>query len=298
MSQLDNTAISKVLGQRVSAPEQYDKSILVREPRQNNRTYLGIEDNNLPFVGTDVWNNWEISALTNNGLPATGIAKIVYNCNSKYIVESKSAKLYFNSFNMSKFGDTPDEVLNNIASTAAADLSEFLETDVKVHVRKSNTYCAPWRENTKKCVLLDYLVPNLTITDYNENPDLLTSGGTLDKPVVQHFYSHLLRSNCRVTNQPDAGDVHIQIKSKHIVDPVSLLKYIISFRNENHFHEEICEAIYKRLYDKFEPKDLLVECFYVRRGSLDINPARATSENLLSKDFTIDSETYIKTTRQ
>lgn len=299
MSQLDNTAISKVLGQRVSAPEQYDRGILVRELRQNNRTYLNIYEDSLPFVGVDVWNNWEISALTDNGLPVTGIAKITYNCNSKYIVESKSAKLYFNSFNMTRLGSTPEDVISNIQIYASRDLSEFLETEVTVCVRKTNTYCSPARDYVKDSLLLDCIVPNLQVVDYKENPNLLVSSGVLaEGPRVQKFCSSLLRSNCRVTNQPDAGDVHISIKTPYIVDPVGLLKYIISFRNENHFHEEICEAIYKRLQDTFKPDELLVECFYVRRGSLDINPARASHLHLLSTDFKDPSTIYVKTTRQ
>jgi 7-cyano-7-deazaguanine reductase len=299
MSTLDNSAISKVLGQRVSAPAQYDKSILVRELRQNNRTYLGIKEDALPFVGVDVWNNWEISALTDEGLPVTGIAKIMYSCDSKYIVESKSAKLYYNSFNMTKFGKTTADVLSNIENTSAADLSEFLETDVKVSIRKTNTYCAPYRSYTNDALLLDNILPSLQITDYNENPDLLNTNGKVNTgSMTQTFCSSLLRSNCRVTNQPDAGDVHIKIKTDHIVDPIGLLKYIISFRNENHFHEEICEAIYMRLLDKYTPDELLVECFYVRRGSLDINPARASREDLLSEDFRSPTAFYVKTTRQ
>lgn len=296
---LDNTAISKVLGQTVSAPTKYDSSILVREPRQNNRTHLNILDNELPFVGIDLWNNWEISGLTDNGLPVTGIAKITYNCNSKYIVESKSAKLYFNSFNMTQLGATPEEVLSNIKSTSEEDLSKFLETDVTVNIRPANSYCAPWRNDTyhKSSVLLDRIVPDITISKYIESPELLTNIGILDEPTPQKYYSTLLRSNCRVTNHPDAGDVYIYINSHTLVDPTGLLSYIVSFRGENHFHEEICEAIYTRLNAAYNPKDLMVACYYVRRGSLDINPIRCSSADLIPDDFKNDGA-YIKTPRQ
>ena len=297
---IDNTEISKVLGQRVSAPDQYDKSILVRELRQNNRTHLGISDSNLPFKGIDLWNNWEISALTNNGLPVTGIAKITYNCNSKYIVESKSAKLYFNSFNMTKMGDDLLQVISNIENTAKQDLSEFLETDVSVVVRPANTFCRPWRDDEyhKSSILLDTIDSSITITSYNESPELLTHLGITQESKVQKFYSTLLRSNCRVTNQPDAGDVYIYIKTKYIINPHNLLRYIISFRGENHFHEEICEAIYTRLNTTFSPEELMVACYYVRRGSLDINPVRVSDEKLLPTDFTSLDFPYIKTPRQ
>ena len=296
---LDNTAISKVLGQTVSAPKKYDSSILVREPRQNNRTHLNISDDSLPFCGLDLWNNWEISALTDNGLPVTGIAKITYNCNSKYIVESKSAKLYFNSFNMTEMGRLPEEVLSNIKHTSEEDLSKFLETEVKVDIRPANSYCAPWRNDDrhKGSILLDRIVPDIKITSYSESPELLSNLGVSDEVVVQRYYSTLLRSNCRVTNQPDAGDVYIYLNSNIIIDPKSLLAYIVSFRNENHFHEEICEAIYTRLNNAYNPKDLMVACYYVRRGSLDINPIRCSSESLIPEDFKSTSA-YIKTPRQ
>lgn len=296
---IDNTAISKVLGKTVSAPAQYDKTILVREPRQNNRTHLNIQDNDLPFVGIDLWNNWEISALTDQGLPVTGIAKITYNCNSKYIVESKSAKLYFNSFNMTSMGKTPEDVIRNIESYAAKDLGELLETEVFVSVRPSNSYCNPWRvdEYHQNSILLDLIASDIEITKYTETPELLTNLGVSDSFVPQKFYSTLLRSNCRVTNQPDAGDVYVYINSQTYVDPTGLLRYIVSFRNENHFHEEVCEAIYTRLNNAFSPKELMVACYYVRRGSLDINPVRASHDYLIPADF-VGTFPYVKSPRQ
>lgn len=295
---IDNTEISKVLGQRVSAPDHYDKSILVRELRQNNRTHLNIYDNKLPFVGIDLWNNWEISALTNNGLPVTGIAKITYNCDSKYIVESKSAKLYFNSFNMTSMGAHAYEVIRNIEARSTEDLSEFLETDVTVVIRPSTSVCDLKRTNTyyEDSILLDNFSP--VIDTYKEDPSLLRDLGPTSTPRTQKFFSTVLRSNCRVTNQPDAGDVHIYINCNTIVDPESLLKYIVSFRGENHFHEEVCEAIYTRLLDRYSPIELMVSCFYVRRGSLDINPIRASHQYLIPNDFTDNNIFYIKTPRQ
>ena len=104
MTKLDNSHITKVLGQTVTYPDQYDPSILVREPRSNNRQHLSIEDDDLPFVGYDTWNAYEVSTLTEQGLPVAGCMKIVYPCDSTYIVESKSIKLYLNSFNMFKCG--------------------------------------------------------------------------------------------------------------------------------------------------------------------------------------------------
>lgn len=297
---MDNKEISKVLGQRVSAPEKYDKSILVRELRQNNRNHLNINETNLPFKGIDLWNNWEISALTNSGLPVTGIAKITYNCNSKYIVESKSAKLYFNSFNMTPMGSSPDEVIDNIEKISKQDLSTFLETEVDVSVRSASTGCVSLRTDMYHtgCQNLDRMYPDINITKYTEAPELLDILGTSDVPVPQKFFSTLLRSNCRVTNQPDAGDIYIYINTNYTIDPASILKYIVSFRGENHFHEEICEAIYVRLNDRFKPSELMVSCYYVRRGSLDINPVRVSDTSLIPRDFTTNLLSYIKTPRQ
>jgi 7-cyano-7-deazaguanine reductase len=127
---------------------------------------------------------------------------------------------------------------------------------------------------------------------------LLTDIGEAVVDTEQKFYSTLLRSNCRVTNQPDAGDVYFYIKSKKLVDPVGLLKYVISFRNENHFHEEVCEAMYMRLKAAYSPEELMVACYYVRRGSLDINPIRASHEHLIPADFVAEHSKYPKTPRQ
>ena len=307
-TQLDNTAISKVLGQRVSAPSTYDKNILVREPRQSNRTYLNITDDKLPFTGYDIWNNWEISALTNNGLPVTGIAKIIYPCDSKYIVESKSAKLYFNSFNMTEFGETPEQVYKNIEETSANDLSEFLQTTVNVKVfpalyagYEQHEYTLSKAHNYfRSFELLDTKYPDIITRQYTEDQTLLkyTEQQVTLLETPQKFRSSLLRSNCRVTSQPDAGDVYIHLLSEKTVDPESLLKYIISFRNECHFHEEICECIYTRLNEVFTPKELMVACFYVRRGSLDINPVRTSNPTLLPPGLIDPEQPFIKSLRQ
>lgn len=294
MSKLDNTAISKVLGQRVDVPKVYDKNILVREPRSSNREYLGIQETSLPFVGVDVWNNWEISALTDTGLPVVGIGKITYPCDSKYIVESKSAKLYFNSFNMTKMGKTPLEVVSSVERIASKDLSEFLETKVVVKIfdTTKNLDCKLQGYDT-----LDREFPELDTNFYNETP-LLLKISTQQEIKTERFHSSLLRSNCRVTGQPDAGDVYIHHKSKNTINRESLLKYIISFRNECHFHEEICECIYVRLKELLLPEELMVACFYVRRGSLDINPIRSTHEHLMPLFIKTPELPFFKSPRQ
>ena len=307
---LDNSNISKHLGQTSQYKSIYDPSLLVREPRQSNRTHLDIQDEDLPFVGNDTWNAYEVSGLTDYGLPVTGIAKIVYPCSSKYIVESKSIKLYFNSFNMTSLGENAEEVRNVIALRAAKDLSKLLETEVQVKVFSNDAILTgvvdafrEWGHDFATCksstfITLEeeYPVEGVEFSIYSETPELLE---VLDSEVDEIFYhSALLKSNCRVTSQPDWGDVYIYMKGSKTVDPISLLKYIVSFRDECHFHEEICETIYKRLYDLVKPEKLCVRCLYARRGGIDINPERASSAELLHSTLSDCNVPFAKTPKQ
>ena len=305
-SKLDNSNISKHLGQSSQYKSTYDKGLLVREPRSNNREYLNIFDDALPFVGSDTWNAYECSFLLKNGRPITGVVKCVYSCSSKYIVESKSIKLYFNSFNMTKMGDNNDEAVKNFEEISARDLSELLQTDVKVSfhsgVRVNKKTSSPDSEwDIEDYINVDLLeTGDYTFEKYTESPELLEAVKR-DNDLEQRFYSGLLKSNCRVTSQPDWGDVFIHIKSKNAVDAHSILKYVVSFRDECHFHEEICECIYKRLQDAFEPSELLVMCLYARRGGIDINPVRASSNDLIqrfAKPLVDPEMIHIKTSKQ
>jgi len=306
-SKLDNSNISKHLGQSSQYKSTYDKGLLVREPRSNNREYLNIFDDALPFVGSDTWNAYECSFLLKNGRPVTGVVKCVYPCSSKYIVESKSIKLYFNSFNMTKMGDGNDKAVKNFEEISARDLSELLQTDVKVSfhsgVRVNKKFNSPDNEwDIEHYLNVDLLEDSseLEYTQYTEDPSLLEAVSR-ENEVEQKFYSGLLKSNCRVTSQPDWGDVFIHIKSKNAIDAHSILKYVISFRDECHFHEEICECIYKRLQDAFEPSELLVMCLYARRGGIDINPVRASSNDLIerfAKPLVDPGMIHIKTSKQ
>lgn len=303
-TKLDNSNISVHLGQTSQYKSTYDASLLVREPRINNRTHLNITDDDLPFVGCDVWNAYEISALTDNGVPVTGYAKVIYNCNSPSIVESKSIKLYFNSFNMTRLGITVDNVVKSVEYISSKDLSKLLETDVVVKVfhsgmsQGSKDYFKNYNTLENELVIRD-----LSCDIYNETPEILEPDETINtSPVLHRYHSSLLKSNCRVTSQPDWGDVYIYMKG--IIQPSadSLLKYIVSYRDECHFHEEICETIYKRLLDTFQPEKLAVACLYVRRGGIDINPFRVSHSSLLQlSEFKslIDPEIpFVKTSRQ
>jgi len=306
---LDNSRISKHLGQTSEYKDQYDPSLLVNEPRSNNRKHLDLSDAALPFVGYDTWNAYEVSGLTNNGLPVAGVAKVVYPCDSKYIVESKSIKLYFNSFNMFRCGDQPVDVLDFIDQKATEDLSALLETTVHVHtqpanfIAKGDAVLDRYNYRTIESIYSQEELSEMTLNTYSESPELLEMEDSSEevKSEEVRWHSSLLKSNCRVTSQPDWGDVYIMYKGQTHVTSDSLLKYIVSFRDECHFHEEICETIYKRLYDVLSPEELVVTCLYARRGGIDINPVRASNNALIARecgDLVDPFVMHVKTAKQ
>lgn len=267
-------------------PDHVDPDLLVGIPRYLNRDQYDLYADDLPFLGYDVWNCYEFSTLTNNGFPVSGVLRIVYPCDSFKIVESKSLKLYLNSFNMMKCGETIDDVVDFVELKVYQDLSEVLGDDVRVTLHNStSTTISPFgvvKFETLEERLADDL-PNISFEHTNEDPKILQTKGTDYTDQFFFWHSSVLRSNCRVTNQPDWGDVYIVINSTKTVTPESLLQYIVSMRKENHFHEEITECIYKRLWDLLEPKELLVACLYTRRGGIDINPVRASHQGTVDK---------------
>ena len=302
---LDNSRISKHLGQISAYKSTYDPGLLVSEPRANNRKHLNISDDNLPFVGFDTWNAYEVSGLTDSGLPVAGVAKIQYPCDSKYIVESKSIKLYFNSFNMHKCGQDAATALLNISQLATKDLSDLLQTNVQVCVQSSsvaNNNREEYIFGEQYYTLEDRLHGELSDTlfeTYQETPELLSKEKIDGDVFVGKYHSALLKSNCRVTSQPDWGDIYIHM-STNVYKPVDidLLKYIISFRDECHFHEEICETVYARLANYYEPTELCVTCLYARRGGIDINPTRASHDFLLPAALADVTVVHKKTGKQ
>lgn len=259
-------------------PDEVDPSLLVAVPRSLNRIGYDLHDDRLPFVGMDAWNAYEFSTLLTNGFPVSGWLKFSYSSDTPNIVESKSVKLYLNSYNMVKLISTVEDILQ-IEERIAVDLSRAVGGYVDVNIKIGDV-------DTVRPMIGDYTslenyckVESMIFDQYNE-------GGFILEPVqsiarYERWRSHSLRSNCRVTNQPDWGDVYVHIKGDKSVTPESLLKYIVSMRRENHFHEEICECIYKRLYDLLQPEELMVTCLYTRRGGIDINPSRANNYDVL-----------------
>ena len=274
-SKTDSIA-STHLGKRADGSLLYDPSLLVAVPREENREQYGIKADKLPFAGYDVWHCYEFSTLTENGLPVTRVLKLKYTCESKYIVESKSLKLYLNSFNMTKLGDSFDDCLEKSKNIIRKDLSEKLNTVVDVSIFNDSVKREEIFTSYSDLVSLS---DNITeITDYKENPELLKIGQITDKPTENFLKFESLRSNCRVTHQPDFGDLFIYYKSAKVINYDSMIKYLVSFRSEYHFHEECCEMIFKRLYDLLDDGDvLMVAALYTRRGGIDISPVRYTN---------------------
>lgn len=274
MKNITDTAASKLLGKKIEGCDTYNPSFLVAVPRTENRIRYNIDENNLPFEGFDIWHAYEFSSMTQNGLPYTRVLKLKYSCCSKFIVESKSLKLYLNSFNMSRYGKNIKESLNICAKVIQKDLSELLKTEVVLSfldVDTEHTKIFDGFENVLDFVDFD----NLKIENFKESPELLEVEETREnKEYFLNFDS--LRSNCRVTHQPDFGSAFIYYKSKQHIKESSLIRYLCSFRCEYHFHEECCEMVYKRLFDLLDDEnDVLVVCIlYTRRGGIDICPIR------------------------
>ena len=284
-------------------PDIHDKSLLVPVPRSLNRLQYDIHDEKLPFVGCDLWNAYEVSFLLNNGYPLSGVLQLKYSAFSTNIVESKSLKLYLNSFNMEKLGKTSNQAIKNFLSIVLNDLVEAVDitekdvsvaffspaADGKFYSHNENDNLGTFGEFSRIESTRD--ITKLDFTSYKEDPSLLKAADPevvrLGGMLPQFITTNALRSNCRVTNQPDWGDVYLYVKGNKVIEPGSFLQYIVSMRKENHFHEEICEMIYKRVHDLLKPKEMLVACLYTRRGGIDINPIRASS-NKVVKQITDD----------
>jgi len=292
----------KHLGTISAYSEKYDAELLLKIPRNLNREAYDIDEDNLPFVGYDVWNAYEVSAITEKGRPVTGMMKIRYPCDSKYHVESKSIKLYLNSFNMNKIGATEEDCVRSIEEIASHDLSTLLECEVKCQLHRTVDYGA-FSENNH--IPFQGFVNIETLTDLDEIEFDTYKSDASQLEVVDSendsltlLHSDLLRSNCRVTNQPDWGDIYICIDGDKTITPESLAKYIVSHRQVSHFHEEICEMVFKHIYNAVKPKGLMVACLYTRRGGIDINPVRATHKSLFEPEFVSPEFINEKTLRQ
>jgi 7-cyano-7-deazaguanine reductase len=257
------------LGQVTKYISQYDASLLQGVPRSLNRDELKLTADALPFNGCDLWNIYELSWLNSKGKPmiATGVVRIPFD--SDNLIESKSFKLYLNSFNQSKF-----ESIEVVQAHLIADLSRCANKLISVEL---NHNMANFTEKlgSFEGICLDDL--DIEVDNYQLSPALL-SGLCSEEIVTETLYSNLLKSNCLITNQPDWGSVEICYTGKKI-NQEKLLRYLISFRQHNEFHEQCVERIYCDLMKFGEINSLSVFARYTRRGGLDINPYRSSKNN-------------------
>lgn len=285
---------STVLGHKTEYPKSYAPQILVAVPRRLNRAIYGIDSQHLPFVGVDIWHAYELSFLTEHGLPVQGLLKLRIPADSEALVESKSLKLYLNSLNMERFGATPDEGISFVLQIIKDDLSQLLSANIDAHVFMRNALSFSDFDNYQIIEDTDG-IDEMTFRRFVESPDEL--GSPIGSGELR-VGTNLLRSNCKITRQPDWGSAFVRMKGGALPDAKNLLRYIVSLRNENHFHEEICELIFIRLLERFAPAELSVSCIYTRRGGIDICPSRATSPNLLPTHLTDVSQLSTKLLRQ
>lgn len=256
---------SLTLGQKTEYKHSYEPELLQAVPRSLNRDDLELGDE-LPFVGCDVWTLYELSWLNQNGLPQVAVGDVTLPATSPNLVESKSFKLYLNSFNQTKFSSW-DEVTR----TLIKDLSECAGGEVTVEIHPVQAYSQqPIVDMQGECIDNQDII----IDDYEFDAEYLQSS-TLEETVNETLHSHLLKSNCLITNQPDWGSVEINYEGKKI-DREKLLRYLISFRQHNEFHEQCVERIYTDIMKFCQPSSLTVFARYTRRGGLDINPFRSS----------------------
>ncbi len=251
------------LGRDSAYPEQYDAGLLYPIPRAANRAPLGIEEGDLPFIGEDEWHAFEVSWLNSRGKPIVAVARFRLPAASPHLIESKSWKLYLNSFNQTRFYSRED-----VMKTLAHDLAAAAGAEVSVELFDVDAPELSARSLPGEC--LDDL--DIAISDYTPSSAHLTVG---EEIVEETLYSHLLKSNCPVTGQPDWGSVLVRYKGPKI-DREGLLRYLIGFRQHQDFHEHCVEHIFTDLMAQAKPTQLLVLARYVRRGGLDISPWRAT----------------------
>lgn len=253
------------LGQHTEYKSSYDPRLISPLLRQDNRKKLGMKK--IPFTGVDVWCAYEISCLDPEGKPLVTAGIFTFSADSKYFIESKSFKLYLNSFNNHKVLN-----LDHLKKIIIRDFKDILKTDVKIKFTKLIPvhYFEPSSGNLDK-LKLKYVNTDML------NPDHLKCSS--QKVVSEMLYTSLFRSNCPVTNQPDWADIFIEYTGEKI-DYEGMLRYLLSFRNHNDFHEDCVETIYRDIMHNLHPKKLTVYAQYTRRGGIDINPFRSNCRKL------------------
>ncbi len=255
-----------LLGQTVDYPTSYSPDILRSVPRSEQRATLKVLREVPQGHGLDLWHGYELSWLDPDGKPCVAVGRWLVPADTPNLVESKSLKLYLNSFNMSRFASR-----DAVRETMAKDLSRVAGGDVEVQlfdVTDADFHAV----TTPRGICLDHLPVSCDTYDYC--PELLREGPR-GEPCDAWLHSHLLRSNCLVTGQPDWASVEIGYRGRAL-SPESLLRYLVSFRNHREFHEHCVERIFQDIWNLGDIESLTVRAQYTRRGGLDINPIRST----------------------
>ena len=267
----ENTGAYGPLGLATEYPDQYDPNLLCPIERLVGRRWIqeGLaEGEPLPFKGVDYWNAYEFSWLEHSGKPRVGVLEITVPHHSPNIVESKSLKLYFNSLNQHRFSQ-----LSEVVDTVTRDLEAVVGAPVDVKLHTDVDHGDQYVVSVLKGELLDR--EDIAVESFAVDKTVLRC--VSDEVVSETLVSHLLRSNCPVTSQPDWASVQIRYCGPKI-DRAGLLKYIISYRTHNEFHEQCVERMFMDIRELCGTETLTVYARYTRRGGIDINPFRSDFE--------------------
>lgn len=270
MNYNDESLSGLTLGQKTEYKSEYDPNLLQAVPRRLNRDSLGITVAQPFTIGADIWTLYELSWLNPQGVPQVAIADVSIDFRSENLIESKSFKLYLNSFNQTRFAS-----LEEVQQRIQADLTKCASGQISVKIYKLSDFTQqPIVDFAGECIDEQ----DIQIDSYQFSTEALqdiASGEVVEERLV----SHLLKSNCLITSQPDWGSVQIHYVGKRL-DREKLLRYIVSFREHNEFHEQCVERIFCDLMQFAKPEKLTVYARYTRRGGLDINPFRSNFESL------------------
>lgn len=251
------------LGREIVYPDCYSAELLDLIPRQTAREKFIVGGDALPFHGVDIWTAYELSWLEPSGKPCVALAEFFIPAHSSNIIESKSFKYYLNSFNQTTF--VSQAIVENVL---AKDISAAVEAEVLVKLYNLRENFASVSDFPGKCI--DDLPIN--VSSYNPDSSLLAVDAT-ERVCEENLYTHLLKSNCPVTRQPDWASLWLRYSGSKIL-PEALLKYIVSYRCHQDFHENCVERIFMDIINQCGPEKLTVYARYTRRGGLDINPFR------------------------
>lgn len=257
-----------ILGKKVLYENQYNPQLLFPIARLNNRIELGLHEDRIPFYGFDIWNAYEVSWLDLLGKPVVAIGELWFNADSTNIIESKSMKLYLNSFNNTNYRSIED-----VEKIICMDLSKATQSKVAVKL----CYIQDLKTNIGTLAGVNIDALDVNCDAYNAPDKTLLKCS--DSATSEEINSNLLKSNCLVTGQPDWASIYIRYVGKKL-DHSSLIKYLVSFRNYNEFHEQCVERIFVDLLSVINPTFLTVYAKYTRRGGIDISPCRSTDSEI------------------